>query len=100
MKYNAHELFCLVCLILLLTPQPKWVFALDPGEITALADMQAEWGSQLGWTGAPSCSWKRVTCDSNGNVIYLYVFLFFSVCLFDSTRLPREEKTQLPPVCN
>lgn len=49
------------------------VDALSDGEIVALKDMQAEWGSQLGWTGSPSCSWSGVICDSLGNVIKLYV---------------------------
>ena len=36
-------------------------------------DMQAEWGTQLGWTGSPSCSWIGVHCNSEGNVVDLYV---------------------------
>jgi hypothetical protein len=47
--------------------------SLDDGEVEALKDMQAEWGAQLGWRGAPSCSWRGVTCDSGGHVTELYV---------------------------
>ena len=49
------------------------VNALGPGEVSTLKDMQAEWGTQLGWTGSPSCNWTGVSCDSEGNVIELYV---------------------------
>ena len=45
------------------------VAALSDGEIIALKDMQAEWGTQLGWAGP----WPGITCDSNRNVITLYV---------------------------
>ena len=61
----------------LLCCQPDSILALDPGEIVGLKDMQAEWGTQLGWTGSPSCQWKGVTCNLFGNVIALYVFSGF-----------------------
>ena len=47
------------------------VVALNPGEVTTLKDMQREWGSQLGWTGSPSCNWKGVICDSDGHIAQL-----------------------------
>ena len=62
-------LFFLITLLL----AANQVSALDAGEVSALKDMQAEWGTQLGWTGSPSCSWNGVTCDPEGNVIGLYV---------------------------
>ena len=70
---HARGIFFLITL-LLVTNQ---VNALDAGEVTALKDMQAEWGTQLGWTGSPSCTWYGVTCDSEGNVIDLYVLFQF-----------------------
>jgi len=62
------------------------VNALDDGEVTALKDMQAEWGTQLGWTGSPSCNWTGVSCNTEGNVIELYVphQLFLLLFLFIS----------------
>lgn len=47
--------------------------ALTDGETIGLKDMQAEWGSQTGWTGAPSCSWAGITCDPAGNVREMFV---------------------------
>mmetsp|Transcript_15785 Transcript_15785/g.47378 ORF Transcript_15785/g.47378 Transcript_15785/m.47378 type:complete len:190 (-) Transcript_15785:85-654(-) len=47
--------------------------ALDAGEIVALKDMQAEWGTQLGWQGTPSCDWTHVRCDSDGHVETLWL---------------------------
>lgn len=55
-------------LILLLSGYCGCVFALDSGEIAALQDMQDEWGSQLQWTGEPSCNWPGVSCNSAGSV--------------------------------
>ena len=51
------------------------VTALDAGEVMALTDMQQEWGSQLGWTGSPTCNWNGLRCDSNGHVDQLYVYI-------------------------
>jgi hypothetical protein len=45
--------------------------ALSTGEIAALQDMQQQWGSQLGWTGQPSCSWQHVRCDASQHVVSL-----------------------------
>src|SRR3989338_10810406 len=55
------------------------IVALDRGEKAALTDMQAEWGTQLGWTGSPKCSWLGVECIF-GHVHGLYElsFTFFS----------------------
>ena len=39
--------------------------------------MQAEWGTQFGWTGSPSCSWYGIFCDSERNVIQLNVHFQF-----------------------
>ena len=57
------------------------VNALSDGEIIALKDMQLEWGTQLGWTGSPSCDWRGIACNGYGNVIQLYVDynLFFQI---------------------
>lgn len=60
-------------LIGLLFTFPFSLQALGQGEIIALKDMQTEWGTQLGWVGNPSCSWKGITCDANGNVTFLCV---------------------------
>ena len=70
---NMRGIFFLITLLL----AANQVIALDDGEVTALKDMQAEWGPQLGWTGTPSCSWNGVTCNQNGNVIELYVLFQF-----------------------
>src|SRR3989338_3039237 len=70
---HVRGIFFLITL-LLVTNQ---VSALDDGEVIALKDMQAEWGTQLVWTGSPSCAWNGVTCDQNGNVIELYVLFQF-----------------------
>ena len=67
--------------IMMMTVSIIQVTALDTGEVTALKDMQAEWGTQLGWTGAPSCQWKGVTCDSSGHVTRLYVAHFSAFIL-------------------
>jgi len=53
------------------------VYALSDGEVIALKDMQAEWGNQLGWTGSPNCGWHGLTCNSNGNLIGMYVYSRF-----------------------
>ena len=66
---HARGIFFLITLLLV----ANQVNALDGGEVTALKDMQAEWGTQLGWTGSPSCSWIGVHCNSEGNVVDLYV---------------------------
>ena len=42
--------------------------ALDPEEIQALQDMQAEW-NLTSWTGPPSCSWLGITCDANSHIV-------------------------------
>ena len=47
------------------------VLALTSGEIVALKDMQAEWGTQLNWIGAPSCDWLGISCDDSGDVTQL-----------------------------
>ena len=72
---NSHmrEIFFLITLLL----AANQVNALDDGEVSALKDMQAEWGTQLGWTGSPSCSWNGVTCNQKGNVFELYVLFLF-----------------------
>ena len=53
------------------------VVAMDAGEVATLNDMQKEWGSQLGWTGYPSCEWNGVICDSDQHVVQLYVYISF-----------------------
>src|SRR3989338_11561733 len=70
---HARGIFFLITLLL----APNQVSALDDGEVSALKDMQAEWGTQLGWTGSPSCSWNGVTCNQKGNVFELYVLFLF-----------------------
>src|SRR3989338_3304466 len=70
---HARGIFFLITLLL----ATNQVNALDAGEVIALKDMQAEWGTQLGWTGSPSCTWNEVSCDSEGNVIGLYVLFQF-----------------------
>ena len=66
---HARGIFFLITLLL----AANQVNTLDAGEVAALKDMQAEWGTQLGWRGSPSCFWNGVYCDSEGNVIELYV---------------------------
>src|SRR3989338_1678867 len=42
---------------------------LSPTQVPAMADMQAQWGDQLGWTGNAStaaCSWPGVACTQVG----------------------------------
>ena len=42
---------------------------LSPTQVPAMADMQAQWGKQLGWTGNAStaaCSWPGVHCNQVG----------------------------------
>ncbi|MDP2437240.1 MAG: hypothetical protein Q8P67_15955 [archaeon] len=42
---------------------------LPPTQVPAMADMQAQWGKQLGWTGNAStaaCSWPGVHCNQAG----------------------------------
>ena len=74
---DSHARGILFLITLLLAANQ--VNALDDGEVSALKDMQAEWGTQLGWTGSPSCSsWNGVYCDSEGNVIELYVLFQFN----------------------
>ena len=68
-----YQYFFFISMMLMLLMNFNSVAALSDGEIIALKDMQAEWGTQLGWAGPPSCSWPGITCDSNGNVITLYV---------------------------
>ena len=78
---HTRGIFFLITLLL----AANQVSALDAGEVSALKDMQAEWGTQLGWTGSPSCSWKGVICDSEGNVFELYVLFQFheATCPFE-----------------
>jgi hypothetical protein len=59
-----------VCLLLLCLVTTG-VHALDAGEVVALKDTQLEWGQQLGWTGAPSCEWAGITCNSKRHVVRL-----------------------------
>src|SRR3989338_6028563 len=54
--------------LLLLGSFASLSFALDPNEIQALLDMQAEWNMTT-WTGSPSCSWSGITCDTNGHIV-------------------------------
>ena len=82
MSYRTYCLFPILSLILLLLLcyHSCSVLALDPGEIVALKDMQAEWGTQLGWTGDPQCSWQGIGCNSVGHVTRMYV-LYFWYCV-------------------
>jgi hypothetical protein len=68
-QYNLRPLGA-VCLLLLFLAATG-VHALDAGEVVALKDMQQEWGQKLGWTGAPSCKWAKITCNSKGHVVGL-----------------------------
>ena len=61
--------------LLFLCSQSLPIVALDRGEKAALTDMQAEWGTQLGWTGSPKCSWLGVECIF-GHVHGLYELSF------------------------
>lgn len=61
-------------LVLLVCDHCGSILALDAGEIVALKDMQAEWGSQLGWTGNPSCNWQGIQCDNAGNVFDMILY--------------------------
>ena len=71
---HARGIFFLITLLLATTQ----VSALDAGEVIALKDMQAEWGTQLGWTGSPSCNlWNGVYCNLEGHVFELYVLFQF-----------------------
>ena len=75
MSYRTHCLFpafSLIILLLLLCYHSCSVLALDPGEIVALKDMQAEWGTRLDWTGEPSCSWRHISCNSDDHVTEMY----------------------------
>ena len=64
---------CLLITLLLVTSQ---VNALDLGEIIALKDTQAEWGTQLGWTGSPSCTLSGVSEDESKCYRFLFSFSF------------------------
>jgi Leucine Rich Repeat len=69
---SSSVLLLLTALLLCVMPHTELlVQALDSGEVGALRDMQAEWGAQLGWTGAPSCEWYGVDCNHAGHVTYL-----------------------------
>jgi hypothetical protein len=69
LQYNLHS-GGVVCLLLLCLVA-SGVHALDAGEVEALKDMQLEWGRKLRWTGAPSCEWAGITCNSIGHVVDL-----------------------------
>jgi hypothetical protein len=69
LQYNLHPVGA-VCLLLLFLVTCG-VHALDAGEVVALKDMQLEWGQKLGWTGAPSCEWAGIACNSMGHVVKL-----------------------------
>src|SRR3989338_82933 len=85
-KQRMASLFRNSLVMMLMIICATQVNALGPGEVSTLKDMQAEWGTQLGWTGSPSCNWTGVSCNTEGNVIELYVphQLFLLLFLFIS----------------
>lgn len=75
-------IYITIITILLIIPS---VFPLTAGEITALTDMQNEWGSTLAWPGNSSnaCDaspngWTGILCV-NETVIEMFVKLFVNL---------------------
>lgn len=61
-----HFVFGLILLFRL-----HWIHALSADEITILSEINTQYKPSIEWVGEPSCSWKRLVCDENGNVIQL-----------------------------
>src|SRR3989338_4453767 len=70
MKEGKRVAFLVIIALVVTSLQ---VESLTVGETEALNDMKKEWGQVLGWSGAPSCQWSFVYCDTADHVVELSV---------------------------